>query len=867
MGILRKESAPQTMKTSLTSLHLWLGMLLSLPLVAFADGGSVDPSFQPPPFTFGLSRVAVQADGKVLVVGGMKFDASNEPLGLVRLKPDGAKDPGFDIGAGFVGQTTLLPGVFTNVAAPQFYALVPTPAGILVGGLFDSFHGQPRTNLVRVLDSGSVDPGFVAQADNLVTAILPVAGGKLLVGGSFKKINGTARASLALLNANGSVDAFTPNWGSLIPGAIRTLAVQADGKILVGGSVLSLVGGFSTKVVVRLNADGSVDSSFTPTGVQFTSEFASGLVVQADGKIVVIGGFGQIGGTARKGIARLNANGTFDSTWPGPGIGSLGLESADALAAAANGQLFLGGKLETYNGEASAGIARLNADGTRDATFKRPAGSSTFWVGSLAVQTDGKVLITGTFTLGSQTTVLLRLLDKDAGPPPAPAITKQPVSLTVNLGATGKSLTVEASGAPPLGYQWQFNGVNLPSQAAATLSFLSPLRESDAGGYRVIVSNAGGAVTSSVAIVSVILPARIVTPPASLTVNVGEPAAFTFVPGGTPPFTYQWRKDSEPIPDATNAAFTIPHTKLTDIGDYTVVVQNSAAADISAAARLTVKVAKPVIKVQPLAQTVTLPETNLTATALAGRQLCLTISGALAPWITRGGYCITFTGASYASPAGGALANASAGGFAVRLGTAPPATLIDFASFFPDGQTATLTLLANGIFEFNRANLVADQNGTWTLTPPFVPPALPTVQFSVTASGDGPLGYQWFRGPQALPGQTGPTLTLNNVSVGDAGDYTVVVTNGGGSTTSEVAKLTVNAAAGPIAVKLQRQGNGELTVQTPTTVGKTYTLEQRATLAAAAWTPMGSFAGNGSPHTFAIPHGGAAAFYRVTESP
>jgi uncharacterized delta-60 repeat protein len=855
------------MKTLLTSLRLSLGFALSIPWLVLAGGGSVDPAFQPPAFGFGISRVAVQADGKVLIVGGMRVDASPEPLGLQRLNADGSRDPDFNIGSGFVGQTTLLPGVFTNVAAPQFYALVPTPAGILVGGQFDSLNGQPRTNLVRVLGSGAVDAGFVAQADGLVNAILPVAGGQVLVAGGFKKINGTARASLARLNANGSVDNFTPNWGSLIPSAIRTLAVQADGKILVGGGFLSLVGGLSTKLVARLNADGSVDSSFTPAGAQFTTEYVSGLVVQADGKIVVIGGFGQIGGNARKAIARLNSDGTFDSTWPGPGIGSGGLESAEALAAAANGQLFLGGKFATYNGQGPDGIARLNADGTRDGTFQKPAGSSTFWVGSLAVQADGKILMGGTFTLGVQTVVLLRLLDKDAGPPPAPTITQQPANLTANLGATGKTLTVEATGAPPLAYRWQFKGADLQFKTEATLAFLSPIRESDAGDYRVIVSNAGGAVTSSVATVSVIVPARVVSPPANLTVNVGERATFTFVPGGTPPFAYQWRKNLENLPDATNATFTIPQAKLTDMGGYSVAVTNPAGGESSVEATLTVKLAKPVIKTQPLAQTVTLPDTNLTATILSGRQLCLTVSGALPPWSTRGGYCITFTGGAYASPAGGALANASTGGFTVHPGTAPPATLIDFANFFPDGQTATLTLLANGIFEFNRASLVANQNGTWALTPPFVPPALPTVKFSVVASGDGTLTYQWFKGIQALPGQTGPGLTLNNLSVDDAGDYTVVVTNGGGSTISEIAKLTVNAVAVPYEVKLVRAGTSGLSVQTPTTLGKTYTLEQRSALAGAAWSTVRSLAGDGLPHAFAISASEAAAFYRITELP
>lgn len=845
---------------SQVSARLRLPVLFGIFLTrALGDGGSIDPTFQPPPIPFGVTRVALQSDGKVLVAGGMRPDASAEPKGLIRLNTDGSRDSTFDVGTGF-----------SAAVFPQFNTLTPTDAGILVGGLFDQVNGKPHANLVRLLSTGLPDPGFSADTDGSVLSVVPIAGGKLLVAGGFKKINGIARDGLARLNADGTVDpAFSPAWGSLIVSAVRSLAVTSDGKIVVGGTFLSFSAGLSAKAVARLNADGTFDSTFTPPGLQFLTDGVTDLVLQADGKLVVIGGFQQLAGTTHRAIARLNANGTLDTTWPGSGIGTFGYEGIADIASTSDGRLIIGGAFATYNGDGPAGIARLSANGVRDLTFKKPSASSTFSISSLAIQSDGNVIIGGVFTLGStvdSTKLLLRLLDKDAGPPPAPTISRQPAPLAVNLGATGKTLSVEASGTPPLSYQWQFNSANLPFKTDAVLSF-GAIKESDAGNYRVIVTNPGGSVTSSVVALSVILPARITQGPSSRSAAVGDTVVFSVGVSGTPPFTYQWRKDFENLPGQTGSTLTLSPVSLSDAGAYTVVVENNAGGESSADAILTVAAVQPRITAQPVSQSVTLPESQLSASVLSGRQLCLSINGALAPWILRGSYCISFDGANYSSPAGGALSGGSAGTFSVHPGTAPPATLIDFARFFPDGQTATLSLLSNGIFEFNRDGLVADQNGTWQLNPPFVPPAGPSVTFAVSATGSGTLKYQWRKNGKDLPGAAGPSLTLTNLAATDAGDYTVLVSDAGGSTLSDPAHLLINAAATALVLSPKILPTGLLSLPVTTQVGKTYALERRTSLGEPAWTTAESFVGDGSVHSFQVPFNLPAAFYRVTQSP
>ncbi|HTI69751.1 MAG TPA: immunoglobulin domain-containing protein [Candidatus Limnocylindria bacterium] len=821
-----------------------------------AQPTTVDPDFTPGGGTASIQKLVIQTDGRVLVAGSFPTynNVAAAPPGLVRLLANGTIDPSFNLGTGFIGQTLIIPGVFTNVSPAIINGMVETPAGILVGGSFEKANGLAHTNLVRLQANGTVDEAFHVDTDGTVGALLRLADGRIVVGGSFKKFQGANRIQLAILKADGTLDAqFIPNWGSLIPGTVRALAVQSDGKIVVGGSMLAFAPGLVSKIAARFNTDGTLDDTFKTPTAAFTVESASSLVVQSTGKILLAGGFSKINGETHHAIVRLNTDGSVDSSWPGTGIGNNGGESVDALALASDGRVLLGGKLDSYNGIAQPGLARLSADGVLDTTFTKPAGSTTYWVSTLAEQTDGKILIGGVFTLGTSvdsTKILLRLLTKPVGPPPKPTITQQPIALTVNLGATADFL-VKATGTPPLNYQWQFNEKSIAFHNDPTFH-IPVTKTDDIGGYRVIVSNAGGAVTSSVATLNLILPAHILLPPVSRTVEVSNRVTFEVTVTGTEPIVFQWRKNGTNISKATNRVFEIMSAALADAGGYSVVVSNAAGGETSGPAQLTVQ--PPVLRIAqgPLSQVVTLPNTNLTAAVLANRKLCLTIAGALPPWIGSGSYCITFKTNSFSSPANGALAGASAGSFAVALGTAPPATLIQFDPFFPDGSGATLTLLADGIYEFNHANLVADQNGHWTLDPPFVPQVGPTVKFSVTATGTPPFLYQWLKNGHSINGATGSELVITNVQSGDLASYTVEVRSGAQLATSDPAILSeATAATGRLDFSVSK---GVLLL----TWSPGDKLESSATLAPASWQAV---AGAVSP--FSPVQTGAKAYFRV----
>ena len=239
----------------------------------------------------------------------------------------------------------------------------------------------------------SFDPG----ANGVIYAMAVQPDGKILVGGQFSLLGGGgsgtfARSRIARLNVDGSVDTtFNPSVG----GSVVTLAVQADGKILVGG-VFTMVSGVTRHNIARLNPDGSLDTAFNPgsSGSIYNGE-VDVLLVQPDGRILVGGEFLALGGgtgiTPRNRIGRLNANGSVDTTF-NPGAN----DAVIALALQPDGGIVVGGVFTTLGGATRNRLGRLNANGTLDTTFI--AGTNGNVVTAIALQADGKILVGGDFT-------------------------------------------------------------------------------------------------------------------------------------------------------------------------------------------------------------------------------------------------------------------------------------------------------------------------------------------------------------------------------------------------------------------------------------------------------------------------------------
>jgi uncharacterized delta-60 repeat protein len=204
------------------------------------------------------------------------------------------------------------------------YKLLPL---LLLLPAFMSLHAQPGS-----LDT-SFDPG--SGANSVVWAIAEQPDGKILIGGDFTIYNGAPRNRIARLNSDGSLDAgFNPGSGA--NNDVRAMAVQPDGKILIGGW-FTIYNGAPRNYMARLNSDGSLDTGFDPGSG--ANEFLYVVALQPDGKILIGGEFTIYNGAPRNYIARLNSDGSLDTSFD-PGSGAN--EWVWAMAVQPDGKILIG---------------------------------------------------------------------------------------------------------------------------------------------------------------------------------------------------------------------------------------------------------------------------------------------------------------------------------------------------------------------------------------------------------------------------------------------------------------------------------------------------------------------------------------------
>ncbi len=313
-----------------------------------------------------------------------------------------ASSPAFATGTGFNGAVQSV--------------VVQADGKVLVGGNFLSYNGTTGVNgLVRLNADGTRDATFVTGTgfNGNVLSVAVQADGRVLVGGTFTSYNGTTGLNrLVRLNADGTRDAsFVTGTG--FDNQVFSVAVQADGRVLVGGDFTSYDGTTGLNRLVRLNADGTRDTGFA-TGTGFDVSVRS-VAVQADGKVLVVGAFTSYNGTAGVNrLVRLNADGTRDTGFAtGTGFPSTG-QTVLSVAVQTDGRVLVGGQFTNYNGTTGVNrLVRLNADGTSDASFATGTGFDGT-IRSLAVQTDGRVLAGGDFASYNGTTGLNRLIRLNA---------------------------------------------------------------------------------------------------------------------------------------------------------------------------------------------------------------------------------------------------------------------------------------------------------------------------------------------------------------------------------------------------------------------------------------------------------------------
>ena len=191
----------------------------------------------------------------------------------------------------------------------------------------------------------------------------------------------------------------------------------------------------------------------------------------------------------------------------------------------------------------------------------------------------------------------------------APAITRQPVGAVLTQG-DNYLLTVEASGAAPLTYQWRKDAVPVSGATTASLA-LNAAKAADQGAYSVVVTNAQSSATSAAAAISVV-PAAIAPTfsraPSAQSATAGTDVTFSVVVAGTAPFTYQWLRGGQALAGEIGATLTLRSVQKTNEGAYSVAVSNAGGTASSPAAALTIigGVTAPTITTQPVAQSAAL---------------------------------------------------------------------------------------------------------------------------------------------------------------------------------------------------------------------------------------------------------------------
>lgn len=340
----------------------------------------------------------------------------------------------------------------------------------------------------------------------------------------------------------------------------------------------------------------------------------------------------------------------------------------------------------------------------------------------------------------------------------APEIARQPTSLTVLAGAEAR-FDVEVKGTPPLVFQWQHGGTNLAGAQMASLD-LSTVTPAHAGDYAVIVTNALGAVTSQIAVLTVNVPPFLTQLPQDQLAAAGSEVTFLAAADGTGPLEYQWFRGDAPLANAVAPVLVLRDVVVGDSGEYALHVA-SPYGEARVVVRLTVLL-PPSITVAPVnAETLEGTDARFAVEVAGSEPLEF-------QWFHEG---VVLPGATQPSLTLAAVTVAQAGNYTVMVRN-PVGTI----------ESAPVALVVN------------------------VPPRITTqphdvsviegqgLALTVVAEGTGPLSYQWRKELADLEGAVQARLSLDSVSTNDAGSYSVLVTSPHGRVESVPAVVTVLTA-------------------------------------------------------------------------
>lgn len=351
--------------------------------------GSLDLSFDcGTGYNVAIGDIDYQADGKIVVC-----NSTNSPgviyngvsvVRITRLNSDGTLDTSFSSGQIYHG----------------YCLLVDTNQKIMLGGYFNGIGINPINNLVRLKGNGTVDHSFVMSggASGNVRAIKYLDNGKILIGGGFLAYNGRYIQRSARLLPNGLMDTTFTNFyaHSNSSGSILAIEPMSNGQYYVGGDFF-IMNGSQTQTfwkIMRCNADGTPDITFPLANNEFnTYGYVYALGKQSNDQLIVGGSFTHVSASVKNRIMRTTNAGTLDYSFQtGTGFNS----TVQCLAVDQNDRIIVGGEFTSFNGNSVSRIVRLNANGSFDSSFQVGTGANGL-VRAIDIHSDGKIIIVGDF--------------------------------------------------------------------------------------------------------------------------------------------------------------------------------------------------------------------------------------------------------------------------------------------------------------------------------------------------------------------------------------------------------------------------------------------------------------------------------------
>jgi uncharacterized delta-60 repeat protein len=353
--------------------------------------------------TLALSKVS---GSNKLYIGGV---FTNYPSGttlnrLVRVNENGTPDTSFNIGSGF---NSDINSITEDTSTGKVY----------VGGNFTTFTGTSINRFVRLNTDGSRDTTFnigTGFAGGRVYDSKVQSDGKVLVFGFFTSYTGTTNNGIIRLNTDGSVDTtFSAGTGfSPATAQVTNAIIDSSNKIVCVGQFTGY-NGTNYNRIVRLNTDGSVDTTFS-SGTGFNSFTYGGIHELPNGQYMVFGGFNAYSGVSiNRGAVRLNSNGSRDTSYVPSVINN------DILGSTLDNQnrAYLLGAFTTVSGVSTNFMTRLTSGGTLDTSYVIGTGlniSQNSPYPKILVENSGSILFAGTFTSYSGQTGVNRILRTDA---------------------------------------------------------------------------------------------------------------------------------------------------------------------------------------------------------------------------------------------------------------------------------------------------------------------------------------------------------------------------------------------------------------------------------------------------------------------